>query len=391
MSKIPWTFVLLLVFCIGFTLPAAAQSPDFETTMADSVDPAASGDTVSYTVGVNNIGAGDTTHEMILDVYLPSGVPADVTAYLEDDPGAVAAYNAMSNTLMVSSNIWQDGVSVTFFGVDGLCENFLLQPQSLLLPAGVAGELTFDAVMPELSLTAGHVHMTSASLDADLVYGRAGCGEGVDCHSYPCLGPRISLTAPVTAALELVNDGSAVPSLGCNALSGFTAGNIALIDRGTCDFEDKIHNAQSAGASAVIIADNDDFTDFTVAPTDVINMACTNYCNQTLVTIPSAFASYQDGQAIHADLATGVQATIGKKDIGSILTINANVWESLLTGQVADDTNPANNLSSEGTTISNDGIFSDDFESGTLSAWSFSSKSASMGRSGTGYFPLRHR
>lgn len=392
MSKIELLFVCVLVLLMGIALPGAAQSPDFETTLVDSLDPAQSGDTVTYTVGVNNIGAGETTHDMILDVYLPSGVPADVTAYLEDDAAALAAFTAMSDSIQVMGDIWEDGVSGLFFGVDGYCENFLLQPQALSLPASVAGQVIFDAVMPELPLTAGHVYISSASLGRDLLYGRAGCADAADCHDYPCLGPRVSLlTTPVVGAVELVNDGSADPSFGCSALSGFTSGNIALIDRGTCSFEDKILNAQTAGASAVIIADSDDFTDSTVDPTDVLNMACTNYCNQTLVTIPSIFASYQDGQTIHADLGTGVQATIGKKDIGNVLTINANVWENITAAETADDSNPNNNASSEETTISNDSIFRDGFESGTTSAWSYAGKRASDGSSGTGYFPLRHR
>ncbi|MFI6996601.1 M28 family metallopeptidase [Nocardia sp. NPDC050175] len=42
---------------------------------------------------------------------------------------------------------------------------------------------------------------------------------------------------------------------GCEAedFAGFTAGNIALVQRGTCPFADKARNAQTAGASAVII------------------------------------------------------------------------------------------------------------------------------------------
>ena len=42
---------------------------------------------------------------------------------------------------------------------------------------------------------------------------------------------------------------------GCSAgdFTGFTAGNIALIQRGTCNFGMKVLNAQAAGASGVII------------------------------------------------------------------------------------------------------------------------------------------
>ena len=42
---------------------------------------------------------------------------------------------------------------------------------------------------------------------------------------------------------------------GCEAsdFAGFPAGNVALIQRGTCDFVDKAANAEAAGASAAII------------------------------------------------------------------------------------------------------------------------------------------
>jgi extracellular elastinolytic metalloproteinase len=62
--------------------------------------------------------------------------------------------------------------------------------------------------------------------------------------------------AGVSGQIVLVNDGSALPTEGCNPLVGFPAGAIALVDRGTCTFQLKTQNAQAAGASAVIIANN---------------------------------------------------------------------------------------------------------------------------------------
>jgi extracellular elastinolytic metalloproteinase len=56
--------------------------------------------------------------------------------------------------------------------------------------------------------------------------------------------------------LALVNDGSAAPTEGCGALIDFPAGAIAVVDRGTCTFLSKVENAQAAGASAVILANN---------------------------------------------------------------------------------------------------------------------------------------
>ncbi len=62
------------------------------------------------------------------------------------------------------------------------------------------------------------------------------------------------VTAAVTAVdVNLVPPGASTS--GCEAadFAGFPAGNIALIQRGTCTFAVKALNAQAAGASAVII------------------------------------------------------------------------------------------------------------------------------------------
>ena len=60
----------------------------------------------------------------------------------------------------------------------------------------------------------------------------------------------------IQGTVELVNDGTGVASDGCEPLGGFTAGRIALVDRGLCTFVQKAQNAEAAGAIAVVIADN---------------------------------------------------------------------------------------------------------------------------------------
>ncbi len=60
----------------------------------------------------------------------------------------------------------------------------------------------------------------------------------------------------VTAPVTLLS--GADPSPGCDAsdYAGFPAGNIALIARGSCTFQVKAQNANSAGAAAVVIYNN---------------------------------------------------------------------------------------------------------------------------------------
>jgi Zn-dependent metalloprotease len=78
------------------------------------------------------------------------------------------------------------------------------------------------------------------------------------CAAAPAdFGPR--LAAPgITANVVLSDDGSGSPTDGCtHPRNGQAiAGNIALVDRGTCTFTAKVSNMQAAGAAGVMIANN---------------------------------------------------------------------------------------------------------------------------------------
>ena len=67
-------------------------------------------------------------------------------------------------------------------------------------------------------------------------------------------------TGDVTALAQHVTDLGGAPGAGCEAadFAGFTAGRIALIQRGSCTFKIKATNAQAANASAVVIYNNID-------------------------------------------------------------------------------------------------------------------------------------
>ena len=89
---------------------------------------------------------------------------------------------------------------------------------------------------------------------------------------------------------------------GCSPLTNAAAvaGNIALVDRGVCTFAVKAKNAQNAGAIAVIVADN-----AAGAPPAGLGGA------DPTITIPSVRITLADGNTIKANLASGVNATLG--------------------------------------------------------------------------------
>ena len=101
-------------------------------------------------------------------------------------------------------------------------------------------------------------------------------------------GPHVTSSGTTGGVIQ------ASPNDGCSALTNAAAmsGRIALIDRGNCAFVVKAKNAQNAGASAVIIANN-------VSP-GVIQMGG----GDATITIPSLMISQADGTTLKGQLAS---------------------------------------------------------------------------------------
>lgn len=104
-------------------------------------------------------------------------------------------------------------------------------------------------------------------------------------------GPDLLDTGPITADVTLTDDGAgASPTDACEPLVGFPAGNIAMADRGSCNFTVKARNAQDAGAPALIVVNNVPGAPITMGGTD------------PLVVIPSVMISLDDGNLLKPNL-----------------------------------------------------------------------------------------
>ena len=114
-------------------------------------------------------------------------------------------------------------------------------------------------------------------------------------------GPALDTTG-ITGNVTLVNDSVGTMTDACEALPGGSlAGQIALIDRGTCAFTVKVKNAQNAGATAAIVVNNQ--------ATGILMMGGTD----ATITIGSVFISQEDGGTLRS--ATGVNATVKLADV----------------------------------------------------------------------------
>lgn len=134
------------------------------------------------------------------------------------------------------------------------------------------------------------VFQSSSNMTVNSPAGVAGTYVSVETSAF---GPPI--VAPMTSDIVLVNDGLSNPtSLGCLGLTNGAAisGKIALIRRGSCNFIQKIQNAQDSGAIAVIMMNNAPGTPLPMGGTDTGGA----------INIPSIMLSKADGDLIEAAL-----------------------------------------------------------------------------------------
>ena len=70
--------------------------------------------------------------------------------------------------------------------------------------------------------------------------------------------PALKNTGALTGELILTEDGTDIAFDACESLvnSSEVSGKIAFLQRGTCDFEVKLENAQTAGAIAAVVFNN---------------------------------------------------------------------------------------------------------------------------------------
>jgi len=109
------------------------------------------------------------------------------------------------------------------------------------------------------------------------------------------------LTGSVVAAADPSDASGPATTDACSPLTNAAAvaGNIALVDRGTCFFVVKARNCQAAGAIAVLVADN-----VSDSPPAGLGGA------DDSITIPIVRITMADGATLRSNLASGVNVTL---------------------------------------------------------------------------------
>ena len=147
------------------------------------------------------------------------------------------------------------------------------------------------------------------------------------CTAYTTLAPVVTVNSPASIAgnklagtaafgpqafsltgnVVVANDGVGATTDGCEtpfANAAAVAGNIALVDRGTCGFAVKVKNAQLNGAVGVLVANN---------AAGIVNMAGAD----PTITVPALSVLQADGTAIKAQAPGSVNATLSRGQFGT--------------------------------------------------------------------------
>jgi hypothetical protein len=145
---------------------------------------------------------------------------------------------------------------------------------------------------------------------SNLAISGASAGQAIGNHEVgdASFGPPLS-NPPVSGQLMPVVDQADGSGLACEPLNAANAmavrGNVALVDRGTCDFVTKARNVQAAGAIGMVLADNQ--------PGDVAGMSGSD----PAIAIPAVRVTQASGAALKASLQrrsrtrSGVIASLG--------------------------------------------------------------------------------
>jgi uncharacterized repeat protein (TIGR01451 family) len=178
-------------------------------------------------------------------------------------------------------------------------DNAALAGVIVVTSAGNAGDTFFISGAPG---SASRAIATASSVDdgvtASVVRANAPAGiagfYAAGTAQFGSVPPPGGVTGNLVVALDPADGAGPLTTDACSAITnaGAIAGNIAVVDRGTCGFAIKVKNAQNAGAIAVLVANSAAGAFGGMAGVDAT------------ITIPSVMVTFTDGNTFKTNIPT---------------------------------------------------------------------------------------
>jgi Peptidase family M28/PA domain len=156
---------------------------------------------------------------------------------------------------------------------------------------------------------------------------------GTDWNPGASNGTATGATVQAVGGIVLPPTPSPSSASGCSAsdFSGFTPGNIALIQRGTCTFGTKVLNATAAGASGVVI-----FNEGNPNRTGLFSGSMVDANNNSFVaSIPVAFVPFATGESLYNEAQTATPPVMNL-DVKLIDDPNRDDWNVIAESKTGD-------------------------------------------------------
>ena len=261
-------------------------SPDVHEGAADDAIILAIEDALNDGMDVASLSLGGPAFTGPLDTGSicgnPSGVPCD--------PLAMAVENAVQAGMVVVIAAGNDG--------DGASSAIAPTLNSIGSPGDAPSAITVGSTTNSHYIVDGSVQVLGAGVPSNLQQIAGNLGDG----PFPT-----GQTGPAVDVTQLGNDGLACAGLPAGSLNGA----FAIIERGTCDFANKVTNAQTAGAIGVVLYMADQ------SP-PIVPGALSN------TNIPAVMISNSDGQALKTFAAANPSSkvTIGSGSFELLKTPN---------------------------------------------------------------------
>lgn len=259
--------------------------PEVNGTTTGDVIIQALEDALNDGMDVASLSLGSTAFSGALDTGATCGAPAGSPC----DPEAYAVENAIQSGMLVVAAAGNDGANGDLTTSDGTTVttlNTIESPGDAPSAISVAGNQNGHTWTSAVLVTGSNVPSTIQNIQAQ---------ASLD-------GPQPGrATAPLFDVGPITGD-----PLGCNTIpGGALSGDLALIERGTCDFSTKVFNAQAAGAVGVIVYDTSSSTP--IAPEGLFGTA-----------IPMAFIAEPGASALQSfvDANPGYPATLESVAVG---------------------------------------------------------------------------